>query len=59
VRITVGTGRLHRPIRRERHRDFAVVISRTTVAYTSILYILDWVTIGLLAYQIRGAARSW
>lgn len=33
------------------------MISRTTVAYTSILYILDWVTIGLLAYHIRGAAR--
>lgn len=35
---------------------FAVVGSLTAIAYTSMLHVVDWVTIGLLAYPIEGVA---
>jgi len=35
---------------------FAVVISLTALAYTSMLHAVDWVAIGLLAYPVKGVA---
>lgn len=35
---------------------FAAVGSLTAIAYTSMLHVVDWVTIGLLAYPVEGVA---